>query len=259
MRTVDINCDMGESFGVYALGDDVAMLSIVTSANIACGFHAGDPLVMHRTLGLAAARGVNLGAHPSLRDLWGFGRRRILDESPDEVAKQVIYQIGALGALAASQGLALSHVKAHGSLGNMAAEDEDLAAALTGAVAALDARLGFMVMPAMATERAALAAGLQPIREIYADRAYADSGNLLSRKREGSVIHDPAVAAERVLRMIEADAVICESGKRIPGRIDSVCVHGDTPDAVAMAARVRERLEKAGYRIAAPALADRSA
>lgn len=250
MRSIDINCDMGEGFGVYTLGDDEAMLSIITSANIACGFHAGDPLVMHRTLASAEAHGVNVGAHPSLLDLWGFGRRRILDESPDEIAKQVIYQIGALRALAECQGIKLAHVKTHGALGNMAAEDDALALAIAGAIAAVDRSMSFVVMPAMATEKAATETGLNPIREIYADRAYADSGNLLSRKRPGAVIHNPDVAAERVLRMIEADAVICESGKRIAGRIDSVCVHGDTPDAVTMAGRVRERLEKAGYTVA---------
>jgi UPF0271 protein len=252
MRSIDINCDMGESFGVYTLGDDETMLSIVTSANIACGFHAGDPLVMDRTLALAAAHGVNVGAHPSLRDLWGFGRRRILDEAPDEIAKQIIYQIGALNGLAVSQGITLAHVKTHGSLGNMAAEDGDLASAIAGAIASIDKSLSFIVMPGMATEKAATEAGLNPVREIYADRAYADSGNLLSRKLPGSVIHDPDIAADRVLRMIEANAVICESGKRIPGRIDSVCVHGDTPDAVAMARRLRHRLEQAGYAVAPP-------
>lgn len=252
VRTIDINCDMGESFGVYTLGDDDTMLSIVTSANIACGYHAGDPLVMHRTLAAAAARGVNVGAHPSLHDLWGFGRRRILDEGPDEIAKQIIYQIGALRALAECQGIRLAHVKTHGSLGNMAAEDAALAAAIAGAIASVDDGLSFTVMPAMATEKAALEAGLTPIREIYADRAYADTGNLMSRKLPGSVIHDPDLAADRVLRMIEADAVICESGKRIPGRIDSVCVHGDTPDAVSMARRLRERLEQAGLKVAPP-------
>ncbi|MDG4889802.1 5-oxoprolinase subunit PxpA [Mesorhizobium sp. WSM4887] len=258
MRTIDINCDMGEGFGVYKLGDDEAMMSIVTSANIACGFHAGDPLVMHRTLAAAAANGVNAGAHPSFLDLWGFGRRRILDESPEDIAKQITYQIGALGALAASQGIKLAHVKTHGSLGNMAAEDPALAAAITRAIAALDSNLSFIVMPAMATEKAAINAGVKPIREIYADRAYADTGNLLSRKLAGAVIHDPDLAADRVLRMIEAEAVICESGKRIPGRIDSVCVHGDSPDAVSMAGRLRERLEQAGYTVAPPSKVDKS-
>lgn len=252
MRTIDINCDMGEGFGAYTLGNDDAMLSIVTSANIACGFHAGDPLVMHRTLALAAERGVNVGAHPGFFDLWGFGRRRILDDSPADIAKQVIYQIGALQALAKSQGVRLAHVKTHGSLGNMSAEDPALAAAVAGAIAAVDKGLSFIVMPAMATEVAALDAGLAPIREIYADRAYADSGNLVSRKLPGAVIHDPDLAAERVLRMIEADMVICESGKKIAARIDSICVHGDTPDAVTMAKRLRQKLEAAGYSVAPP-------
>lgn len=257
MRTIDINCDMGEGFGAYQLGDDEAMLDIVTSANIACGFHAGDALIMHRTLALAARRGVRCGAHPGFLDLWGFGRRPIHGDAPDDTAKHVIYQIGALQALAASLNVKLSHVKTHGSLGNMAAEDPALATAIASAIAAVDPALAFVVMPAMATEAAAVAQKLTPIREIYADRAYADTGNLLSRKLPGAVIHDGDLAADRVLRMLEADAVICESGKRITARIDSVCVHGDTPDAVALARRLRQRLEEAGYRVAAEQKAGR--
>jgi 5-oxoprolinase (ATP-hydrolysing) subunit A len=252
MRAIDINCDMGESFGVYELGDDAAMLEVVTSANIACGFHAGDPLVMHRTLEMAAKASVNVGAHPSFLDLWGFGRRPIFGESPDDIAKHVIYQIGAIKALAESIGLEIGHVKTHGSLGNLAAEDRAVADAVARAIASVDKRLIFVVMPAMATEAAAEGCGLPMMREIYADRAYADTGNLLPRKLPGAVINDPDIAERRVLRMISENAVICESGKRIPARIDSVCVHGDTPDAVAMARRLRESLIDVGYTVAAP-------
>ncbi|WP_342640299.1 LamB/YcsF family protein [Rhodoligotrophos ferricapiens] len=249
MATIDLNCDMGESFGVYKLGDDAAMLDVVTSANIACGFHAGDPLVMASTLAKAKEKGVGAGAHPSFLDLWGFGRRPIHGERPADVEKSVIYQIGALQALAHSLGLRLTHVKAHGSLGNMSNDDLDLARAIGRAIKAVDPNYIFVVMPGLPTEKAGEELGLRMAREVFADRAYADSGNLLSRKIEGSVIHDPELAAERVLRMVESGEVITASGKRLPLRVDTVCVHGDTPGAVAMARAVKQRLEAAGVAI----------
>jgi UPF0271 protein len=249
MKTIDLNCDMGEGFGVYSLGDDEAMLDIVTSANIACGFHAGDPLVMATTLEAAKARGVGVGAHPSFFDLWGFGRRPILGQSPAEVEKQIIYQIGALQALAHAQGLKLGHIKTHGSLGNMANEDIDLARAVARAIKAVDPSFIFVVMPGLPTERAGEEAGLKLAREIYADRAYADNGNLASRKLPGAVLHDADEAAERVLRIVESGEVTSITGKRIPVRADSVCVHGDTAGAVAMARTVRARLTEAGYAV----------
>lgn len=247
MKTIDLNCDMGEGFGVYSLGDDKAMLDIVTSANIACGFHAGDPLVMAKTLAEAKTRGVGCGAHPSFMDLWGFGRRPILGQTPDEIEKQLIYQIGALQALAHAQGFRLAHVKTHGSLGNMANEDMELARAVARAIKAVDPGLIFIVMPGLPTERAGEEAGLKVAREIYADRAYADNGNLASRKLPGAVLHDADAAAERVLRIVESGEVVSISGARIQVRADTVCVHGDTADAVAMARAVRSRLEGAGY------------
>jgi 5-oxoprolinase (ATP-hydrolysing) subunit A len=247
MRTIDLNCDMGEGFGVYALGDDAAMLDIVTSANIACGFHAGDPLVMARTLAGAARRGVGAGAHPSFYDLWGFGRRPILGERPDDVEKMLIYQIGAMQALAHAQGIALTHVKTHGSLGNMANEDIDLARAVARAIKAVDPNYIFVVMPGLATERAGEELGLKVACEIYADRAYADNGNLASRKLPGAVLHDAEAAAARVVKIVETGHVTSIGGKRIPIRADTVCVHGDTADAVAMARAVRHRLAEAGF------------
>jgi UPF0271 protein len=249
MKTIDLNCDMGEGFGVYSLGDDEAMLDIVTSANIACGFHAGDPLVMAKTLEAAKARGVGVGAHPSFFDLWGFGRRPILGQSPADVEKQIIYQIGALQALAHAQGLRLDHIKTHGSLGNMANEDIDLARAVAGAIKALDPDFIFVVMPGLPTERAGEEMGLRLAREIYADRAYADNGNLASRKLPGAVLHDAEEAAERILRIVESGEVTSISGKRIPVRADTVCVHGDTADAVNMARKVKARLKDAGYAV----------
>jgi len=230
MATIDINCDMGEGFGVYALGDDAGMLKIVTSANIACGFHAGDPLVMHRTLKGAKDNGVGVGAHPAFLDLWGFGRRPIHGERPADIEKIILYQVGALMGLAA--------------------DDRDLAEAVARAVKTIDRNLMLVVMPGQETEKAGEKSGLPLVREIYADRAYEDNGNLVSRRLEGAVIHDADVASERVIRMIGDGAIISRSGKKVPTRIDSVCVHGDTPGAVAMARRLRERLEAGGIKLA---------
>jgi UPF0271 protein len=247
--TVDLNCDMGESFGVYTLGDDAEMLKIVTSANIACGFHAGDPLVIDRTVTLARQAGVAIGAHPGFLDLWGFGRRSILGDSPREIEKMVIYQIGAVQALAAAAGHRITHVKPHGALANMAAADPDLALACAQATKAVDPDLIFVVMPGMATERAAEKIGLKMACEVFADRTYDDDGNLTSRKKTGAVLHDADEAARRVLRMVEEQAITTVSGRRIPVRIDTICVHGDNPAAVAMARTIRTVLEGAGVTI----------
>jgi UPF0271 protein len=246
---IDLNCDMGEGFGAYTIGDDPQMLTIVSSANIACGFHGGDPRVMRRTLELAKANGVQPGAHPAFFDLFGFGRRQIRGDSPEEIEWQIIYQIGALQGLAKSVGCKVRHVKTHGSLGNMAAEDPELATAVARAIKAVDPEMIFVVMPGLETEQAGQRLGLRMAREIYADRAYADSGNLLPRKLDGAVIDDPAVARERVLGMLQESAVITASGVRLPARIDSVCVHGDTPGAVAMARELRRGLEERGFAI----------
>ena len=243
---VDLNCDMGEGFGVYRLGDDAEMLSIATSANIACGFHAGDPLVMHETLRLAARNGVQAGAHPGFLDLWGFGRRQIQGERPADVEKAVLYQVGALLALAQDAGCPVRHVKTHGALGNIANADADLALAVARAIRTLDRDLIFVVMPGLETERAGERLGLRLAREVYADRAYADTGSLVSRKLTGSVLHEPEAVAERAVRMLEDGAITCLSGRRIPTRIDTVCIHGDTPGAVAMGARVRADLAARG-------------
>ena len=250
MTRIDLNSDMGEGYGVYSLGDDAAMLDVVTSANIACGFHAGDPLVMHKTLSEAHRRGVAVGAHPSFLDLWGFGRRPILGERPADVEKHLIYQIGAAQALAQSVGTRLAHVKTHGSLGNLANEDEDLADAVANAISSVDRDLIFVVMPGLATERAAAKAGLPMAREIYADRAYAGNGNLVSRKLPGAVIHDAEAAAARVLRMVESRAVETLDGARLRVEIDTICVHGDTPGAVAMARRIKHALVSVGVELA---------
>lgn len=250
MTTIDLNSDMGESFGVYELGEDAAMLDLVTSANIACGFHAGDPLVMAKTLADAKARGVAVGAHPSFLDLWGFGRRTILGERPEDIEKHMIYQIGALQALANAAGMKLQHVKTHGTLGNLSNEDPDLAMAVARAIRTVDRDLVFVVMPGLECERAGETLGLPLAREVYADRAYAANGNLVSRKTPGAVIHDADAAAERALRMVDEGAIETADGQRLAVRIDTICVHGDTPGAVAMARRIRERLSEAGLSFA---------
>lgn len=246
---VDLNSDLGESWGTYELGADAEMLSIVTSANVACGFHAGDPTVMRETVIRARAGGVGIGAHPSYLDLWGFGRRRIQGDSLADLEKMAAYQIGALMGLAALEGARVTHVKSHGALGNVAAEDDGVALAIARAAKAVDPELIYVVMPGMATERAGEKAGLRMAREIYADRAYQDSGNLVPRSQPGATIHDADAAAEKVLRMLEEGAVITQSGKRIGGRIDTICVHGDNPAAVAMARALRKRIETAGVSV----------
>ncbi|GAB1377214.1 LamB/YcsF family protein [Pararhodobacter aggregans] len=249
MRAIDLNCDMGEAFGAWTMGDDASMLDIVSSANIACGFHAGDPSVMHRTLTLAREKGVRPGAHPGFLDLYGFGRREIRGESMDDIEKQIIYQIGAMRGMAEVVGVPLQHVKPHGTLNTMANEDPVLAETIARALKACAPDLIFMVMPGMETEKAGERHGLRLAREIFADRAYAETGNLVSRRIAGSVIHDADLAADRVLRMLEAGALETLSGARIPVAIDTVCVHGDTPGAVQMASRLRARLEAAGIAV----------
>jgi 5-oxoprolinase (ATP-hydrolysing) subunit A len=245
MHSIDLNCDCGESFGAYVIGDDAAMLNIVTSANVACGFHGGDPEVMARTFRLAKDNGVAVGAHPSFPDLQGFGRRR-LPFSAGEIERLVAYQIGAAQALAAYVGHRLTHVKPHGALSNIASEEPEIAHAIARATKAVDPKLIFLAIASTQLERAGDAAGLAVAREIYADRSYRDDGLLVSRALPDAVLHDPATIAARVVTMIEEKAVVTASGKRRPTQIDSVCVHGDTPDAVAIAQGVRAALTKSG-------------
>ncbi|HUC72506.1 MAG TPA: 5-oxoprolinase subunit PxpA [Stellaceae bacterium] len=249
MGAIDLNCDMGESFGAWTMGSDVEMLRIVSSANVACGFHGGDPLVMFDTVTRAKENGVGVGAHPSFFDVWGFGRRMIQGETPEDIEKMVVYQIGALQGVARAVGHRVGHVKAHGTLANLAAVDRATALAIGRAVADVDRGLIYVVMAGTELERAAGELGLRMAREIYADRAYDDTGNLVSRKLPGAVLHDAEEAAQRVQAMVREGAIISASGKRIPVAIDTVCVHGDNPAAVAMAERVRGKLEQAGFTI----------
>jgi len=246
---VDLNSDMGESFGVYTLGHDAEMLDIVSSANVACGFHAGDPVVMAETVARARANRVDIGAHPSLLDLWGFGRRTIQGEAPEDVEKAVVYQIGALQAIAVHGGHRVTHVKIHGALNNMAAADLELARAVARGIKAVDRDLIFVVIAGTELERAGIALDLRIAREVYADRTYQDNGQLTPRKQAGAVLHDGELAARRVLQMVEEQAIRSVAGVKIPVSIDTICVHGDNPAAVGMARAVRATLERAGVTV----------
>lgn len=249
MEKIDINSDMGESFGSYKMGDDEALLKVVSSANVACGFHAGDPTVMDRTVKNALAEGVSVGAHPGFMDIQGFGRRQIQIDNFVELEKMVVYQIGALMAIAQACGHKVTHVKFHGALAHMGFADKQIAETLVRAVKSVNPEMLFLALPHTQTEAAAERAGLKVAREIFADRVYIDNGMLQSRSIQGSVIKDAELAASRVMQMLEEGALVCASGKRIPSRIDSVCVHGDTPGAVAMAMALRKRIEGAGIKI----------
>jgi UPF0271 protein len=248
--TVDLNADLGESFGPWRMGADEALLEIVTSANVACGFHAGDPVTMDRTVRLALEKCVAIGAHPGFKDLEGFGRRRILGLSPVETATMVRYQVGALQAIARAHGAAVTHVKSHGAFGNMASESDELAATFVEAVRASDPDLIVVAMAATALERAAGAKGQPYVAEVYADRAYEDDGTLVARSRPGAVLHDADVCADRVLAMLEEGAITSIHGNKVQVRAETVCVHGDGPEAVAMARTIRRRLEAAGVVVA---------
>lgn len=248
---VDLNCDMGEGFGPWSMGDDAAMLGIVTSANIACGFHAGDPNIMVRTAGMAREKGVAIGAHPGFGDLWGFGRRQIRGDSAAEIERMIAYQIGALQACAALAGHRVTYVKVHGALSNMANEDEDIAQALARAVKGVDRDLVHVCMPGLEMERASEKHGVAVAREVFADRTYGENGNLTSRKAPGAVLHDAEAAAARMLRWVREGVVETTSGRRIPVAIDTICVHGDEPTAVAMARTVRATLEADGIAVRA--------
>jgi UPF0271 protein len=246
---VDLNADMGESFGPWRMGDDAALLEIVTSANIACGFHAGDPDVMAQVMAAAVARGVGIGAHPGFADLQGFGRRRI-DIAHESLGNLVRYQLGAAQAMARAAGGQVRHLKLHGALANMASEDAGMARACYTAALSVDPEIIVMVLAGTAQEVAARDLGARIACEIFADRAYEDDGRLVDRRKPGAVIHDAELAAKRILAMLDAEAIISESGKRLPARIDTICLHGDTADAVGLARDLRAALTAAGVTLA---------
>jgi UPF0271 protein len=247
--SVDLNSDMGEGFGAYRMGDDDAMLSIVSSANIACGLHAGDPEIMATTFATAKAKGVAVGAHPGFPDLWGFGRRNI-PFSAGEIERLVAYQIGAAQALSTYAGHPITHVKAHGALGNLTQQDETVARAVNNAVKAVDPSLVCLTIALGHQERLAREMGLNCRSEIFADRAYTDEGFLVHRSQPGAVIHDADAAATRVVRMVKNGSIETITGRVIVTSIDSICVHSDTPSAVGIARTVREALEAAGVTVA---------
>lgn len=248
--TIDLNCDLGEGFGTWTMGDDLAMLDVASSVNIACGFHAGDPDIMLRTAQMAKQRGVSIGAHPGYRDLHGFGRRPIPGLSSSQIEAMVAYQIGALQAVAALAGHRVTHVKAHGALSNVACADSTTARAIASAIKAIDPDLFFVVLPNSELVKAGDAAGLKLIYEVFADRAYEDDAQLVSRGKPGAVLHDANQIASRVVRMVQDKSIVSASGKIIKVDIDTVCIHGDTTGAVDIARAIRTELQRAGINVA---------
>ncbi len=249
MRTIDLNCDVGESSAGCPNAPDAAAMASITSANVACGLHAGDPTLMRRTVRLARDAGVAVGAHPGLSDRAGFGRveARV---SPEEVEDLVLYQIGALAAIAASEGVPLRHVKAHGALYNMAARDRALADALARGVRAFDPSLVLFGMAGSAMLSAGAAARLSVAAEGFADRTYEPDGSLTPRSRAGAILHDPDVVVPRAVRMVLDGAVVATDGSEMCLRIDTLCIHGDTPGSGELATAVRLGLERAGISVA---------
>ncbi|MBD8659713.1 LamB/YcsF family protein [Frigoribacterium sp. CFBP 8754] len=249
MTTIDLNADLGEGFGRWTLGDDEALLDVVTSANVACGFHAGDPESLLRVVGQAHRRGVVVGAHVSYRDLAGFGRR-YLDASPAELVGDVAYQVGALDGLARAAGTAVRYVKPHGALYTTIARDDDRGAAhadaVVEAVLRVDPALAVVGLAGSAFLRRASAAGLVTVPEAFGDRAYTASGELVPRREPGAVLHDPAEIRDRVLQLVETGRVTSVDGQEVEVDARTVCVHGDSPDAVEVARAVRTGLEEAG-------------
>lgn len=250
MRRIDLNCDLGESYGAWSMGDDAAVLAVVSSANIACGFHAGDPDTMRRTVQLAAARGVAIGAHPSLPDLQGFGRREMAI-SADEAQALVLYQTGALSAFAQSEGVRLHHVKPHGALYNMAARDRALADAIAAAIAAFDRSLILVGLAGSASLAAGRAAGLTVAAEAFCDRRYRADGSLTPRRETGAVIHDIDEAVAQGLSIALHGTATDADGNPVAIAADTLCIHGDKADAAAFARRLRTALEHAGVSVAA--------
>jgi UPF0271 protein len=248
-RSIDLNADLGEGFGAYRAGDDEGLLRVVSSANVACGFHAGDPLVMGRTVREAAARGVAIGAHPGYPDLRGFGRRD-LAATPEEVTAYVLYQVGALQAFCAAAGTRLRYVKAHGALYNRAARDSATAAAVAEGVRLADASLVLLSLAGSEIVRAGKDAGLRVAAEAFADRGYLPSGELVPRSQPGATLHDAGAIAERALRMAADGTVVASDGSVLRVDPDSICVHGDNPEALAIVGAIRERLEREGIAVA---------
>jgi 5-oxoprolinase (ATP-hydrolysing) subunit A len=247
---IDLNADVGESFGAYSIGHDAGLMKSITSANVAAGFHAGDPSVLRETIRLAKANGVAVGAHPGFPDLPGFGRRE-LNVTAREAEDFVLYQIAAVAGVASSEGVALQHVKPHGALFNMAVRNAELAAAIARAVAAFDRSLILFGLPGSEILAAGRAAGLRVAAEVFADRAYEPDGSLASRRKPGSVIHDADAVVARAVRMAKERTVVAVDGSVVPLEADTMCVHGDTPGSDLLAARIRAGFEDAGVSVRA--------
>jgi UPF0271 protein len=249
MKTIDLNCDMGESYGAWKMGDDAGIMPFISSANIACGFHGGDPATIRKTVRLALDNGVAIGAHPSLPDIQGFGRR-VMKISPQDMYDLVVYQAGAVEAFARAAGSKLHHIKCHGALYNMAATDEGLSEAM--ARAAKD--LGVMVytLSNSAMMKVVKGKGVRALGEVFADRGYSDDGTLAPRDKPGGMIEDAAQSVKQALGMIEDGIVVSLNGKRVPVAADTLCLHGDQPNAVVFAKKLRETFAQKGIQIAAP-------
>ncbi|MEV0604613.1 5-oxoprolinase subunit PxpA [Streptomyces sp. NPDC050315] len=247
---IDLNADLGEGFGRWQLTDDDSLLSVVTSANVACGFHAGDPSTMRRVCETAAERGVRIGAQVSYRDLAGFGRRA-MDVPPDELADEIAYQIGALEVFARAAGSRVAYVKPHGALYNRAVHDTEQAGAIVAGIRRAAGPLPVLGLPGSQLHAAARAAGLPTVTEAFADRAYTAAGTLVPRREPGAVVHDPDTVVKRSLGLARDHAVTSLDGERVEVDVQSLCLHGDTPGAATLARRVREELTAAGVRVAA--------
>lgn len=248
MYRVDLNSDLGESFGRYTLGMDDKVIPLITSANVACGYHASDPVVMEKTVAMAKAAGVEVGAHPGFPDLMGFGRRN-MNVTPEEARAYVVYQLGALYGFCRAQGVRIQHVKPHGALYNMAAKDYQLSRAICQGIKEFDRELIVMALSGGQLAKAALDLGLSVALEVFADRAYEDDGSLVDRRKEGAMVTDEETAIRRVIRMVKEKKVTAITGKDIPIQADSVCVHGDGPKALAFVQRIREELGREGVEI----------
>lgn len=251
MLDIDLNCDMGESFGTYSIGHDEEILPLVTSVNIACGFHAGDPRTMRRTVELAMKYGCAIGAHPGFDDRYGFGRRDI-EVTPQEASDLITYQVGALYGFVKAAGTIMQHVKPHGALYNMAARRADLADAVATAVQKVDKNLLLFGLCGSEIIRAGERVGVQTVSEVFADRAYRQDGSLVSRRLVNAVIDDPRLAAQHALKMVRNGRTDTIDGNGIEIRAETICIHGDTPNALSIAREVRRALEEASIHVSAP-------
>ena len=249
MFKVDLNADLGESFGAYTIGMDSEVLRYISSANVACGFHAGDPVIMQKTVALACERGTAVGAHPGFPDLMGFGRRN-MKITPDEAKAYIKYQVGALMAFTKAAGIKLQHVKPHGAFYNMAAVDEKLALAICEGIYEVDPELIMLGLAGSAHIKAAKQVGLKVASEVFADRGYMEDGTLVPRSMPGAMVHDKDIAIARTVRMVKEGCVETITGKIIPIQADSICVHGDNPDAIGFVKNIREALESEGVAVA---------